>query len=115
MPKKASSPAVTTESLLLSGLIDTKEICSIMTLDVPSTFAQCDMLKSINGKETIFKICRLLVDMLCEITLEVYKDFATCNSNNNNILYVNVLEPLCRMLKVSILCYQKFVRETSKM
>ena len=40
LKEEASSPAVATESLLLSRLIDAKEKCDIMTLDALNIFAR---------------------------------------------------------------------------
>ena len=71
-----------TERLLLSTVIDAKENCDIMTLDVPNTFTQGEMLESINGKQTILKISGVLVSILCEMTPEVYKDFLLIFSIN---------------------------------
>ena len=55
LKEEASSPAVATESLLLSRVIDAKENRDIMTLNIPSVFAQHDMLESINGKQKMLK------------------------------------------------------------
>ena len=52
--------------------------------------------------------------MACEIALEVYRDFVTHSNNYNKILCVSILEPLCGMLKASILYYQKFVGDMSE-
>ena len=106
MPKKeASSPAVATESLLLSEVIGIKENRDVMTLDNLSTFVQRNMLESIKGKQATLTIHGVLVDILCEIVLEVYEDFVTCNNNNNKILCVNILKLLHGRLKALILCY----------
>ena len=105
MPKEeASSPVVATESLLLSGAIDSKN-CNIITLDVLNTFLQCDTSESIDGEQMTLKIHRALADMLCKIALEVYKDFVTYHNSNNKILHASILKPLCRMLKALILHY----------
>ena len=45
LKEEASSPIVATESLLLSRVIDAKENCNVMTLDVLGAFAQHDMLE----------------------------------------------------------------------
>ena len=62
----------------------------------------------------MMKIRGALVDMLCEIALEVHEDFVTYDNNSNKILHINVFKLLFRMLKASILCYQKFIRDTSE-
>ena len=72
------------------------------------------MQESINSEQTALKICRALVGMLCKIVLEVHKDYATCDNNNNNILYTNAFELLHKILKLSIICYCKFVGDMSK-
>ena len=89
MPKeKASSPMMAAESLLMSWVIDAKENHDVMTLDVPSTFAQDDMPENINGERATLQICRVLVSMSCEIAPEVYEDFVTHDNNNNKIFYM---------------------------
>ena len=106
MPKEeASSSVIATKSLLLSRVIDTKENCDVITLDILTTFVQCVMLESVNSEQTTLKICRALVGILCKIVKEVHKDFVTYDHNADKILSDNVLKLLCRMLKTSILCY----------
>ena len=94
-----------TKSLLLSRVIDAKENCSTMTLDVLIAFPQRGTLESASSKQTMLKIHRALVSMLCEIALEVCKDFTTCNKNDNKISHVSTFKLLCGILKVSIICY----------
>ena len=72
------------------------------------------MLKSINGKQTMLKICRALVSMTCEIAPEVYEDFVTYKNINNKILLLNALKSLHRMLTTLILSYQKFAGDRSE-
>ena len=43
--------------------------------------------------------------MMCEIVLEVCKDFSTHDNNSNKILHANIPKPLCRVLNALILCY----------
>ena len=97
LKNKASSPAVATESLSLSRVINANENCDIITLDTLSAFVQHSILESASGKQTIWKICRTLVDVLCEIAPEVCKNFITHDNNNNKMLHANALKLLHRM------------------
>ena len=105
LKKEASSSIVATESALLSRIISKKENHDIITLGILSAFAQCSILESINGEQTMLKICRVLEGILCKIVIKVHKDFATYSSSNNKISCAIMLELLHRMLKASILHY----------
>ena len=63
-----SSPTVSTESVLLTAIIDAEEGRDVMTSDVPNAFVQTEHpLRDEDGARTILRIRRLLVDILCEL------------------------------------------------
>ena len=93
-------------------MIQAKEEWDVMTLDIPSIFIQTTML--IDVEWTIIKKRSVLVDILVEIASKVHKDFVICDRKKNNILYVNILKPLCGMMKVGILYYKKFTKDITE-
>jgi hypothetical protein len=64
-----------TESILITGVINAKERCNVMTADIPNAFVQSniDDKNQLKGNRIIMKIPGPLVDMLCEIAPEIYE------------------------------------------
>ena len=103
--EKASRPTVTTESVLMTRVIDAKQDIDVMSMDVPSAFVQTE---SPQGDERIImKIRGALVDILLEIDPEKHKDFAI-GEGRNKVPHARMLKSSHGMLMASILCYNKF-------
>jgi hypothetical protein len=69
--KDASSPTVATESVLLSCIIDAEEERDVAVIDIPNAFIQTRVEDE--KDMAIIKIRGVLVDILVEIALDVYK------------------------------------------
>jgi hypothetical protein len=71
----AISSTVTTEAVLLSCIIDAKEWRDVAVVDIPNAFVHTRVE---NEKDVAFiKICGVLVDILVEITPDVYKSYVS--------------------------------------
>jgi hypothetical protein len=67
----ASSPTVTTESVLLTCIIDAKEERDVTVIDIPNAFIQTRV--EAEKDKAIIKIRGTLVNILIDITPDVYK------------------------------------------
>jgi hypothetical protein len=71
----ASSPTITTETILLLYIIDAKEERDVAIIDIPDAFIQT----RVEDKEdmAIIKICGVLMDILVQIAPNLYKSYVT--------------------------------------
>ena len=81
-----------------------------MTADIPNAFVQTDIDPKEKGDRIIMKIRGALVDMLVDISPEVYKGFVS-KENGTKVLYVEMLKALYGMLQSSLLYYKKFRKD----
>jgi hypothetical protein len=103
-----ASPTVTTESIMLTTVIDAKEGRDVMTSDVPNAFIQTNLPEPKAGEERIImKITGVLVELLCELAPETYGKYVVYEKGVR-VLYVQVLKALYGMLVAALLWYRKF-------
>jgi hypothetical protein len=98
--EEATSPTASTESILMTAVIDAKQERDVMTLDVPNAFVQTPIPQS--GDKIIMKIRGRLVDILLEISPGVYDEHVT-KEGKQKVLHVRMLKALYGMLIASIL------------
>jgi hypothetical protein len=104
----ASSPTVTTESVLLSCIIDVKEERDVTVVDIPNAFVQTRVK---NEKDMVFiKIQGILVDILVEIAPYAYKSYVLKDKKGSKHLMVQCQNALYGTMVASLLYYQKFVK-----
>jgi hypothetical protein len=104
----ASSPTVSTESALLSCVIDAKEERDVAVVDVPNAFIQTRVE---DEKDMAFiKIQGVLVDILVEIAPETYKSYASRDKKGVKQLLVQCQNALHGTMVASLLCCRKFVK-----
>ena len=76
IPKEeAASPTAATESIIITGVIETKQNIDVMTLDIPNAFVQTSIPQGEGDEKIIMKIRGVLVDILLEMSPETYKDY----------------------------------------
>ena len=71
-------------------MIDAKKKRDVMILDIPNTFVQTTIPQGENDERTIMKIRGVLVEMLVEMSPEIYEDYVVYE-NNKKVLYVQLL------------------------
>jgi len=82
--------------------------CDVMMADVPNAFIQAHLPQLEEGEEqVIMKITGVFVNLLVEMTPEVYGPFVILD-NGKKVLYVQVLCGLYGMLIAALLWYKKF-------
>ena len=101
-----SSPTVSTESTILTAVIEAQEGRDVATCDIPNAFIQTEVEKQDSeGNKTIMKIRGVLVDILCEMD-PVYKDYVVMEGNSK-VLYVHITKAIYGLLVSAMLFYKK--------
>ena len=104
----SASPTAALESIMLTAVIDAKEGCDVMCVNVPNAFIQASMPEPEDGKErVIMKITGVLVDMLVQLNPQLYGPHVVYE-NGRKVLYVQVLRAIYGMLQAALLWYKKF-------
>jgi hypothetical protein len=105
-----SSPTVSTESTLLTAVIEASEGRDVATCDIPNAFIQTEVEeKDKDGNRTIMKIRGVLAELLCEID-PVYNDYLIVD-RKGKILYVQITKAIYGMLVSAMLFYKKLVKD----
>jgi len=107
---EAASPTVSTEAILLTGVIEAKEERDIMTADIPNAFVQTPTEEPKDGDRIIMKIKGPMVDMLVDIEPQTYKKFVK-GEDGSKVIYVQVLKAIYGMLQSTLLFYKKLRRD----
>ena len=104
----ASSPTVSTESVLLSCIIDALEGRDVAVIDIPNAFIQTRVE---NEKDMVYiRIRGILVDMLLKIAPDVYGPYVTTDKKGVKQLIVQCLNAIYGTMIASLLYYGKFCK-----
>jgi hypothetical protein len=108
----ASSPTVTTESVLLSCIINAEEERDVAVIDIPNAFIQT----RVEGEKdmTIIKLRGVLVDILVVIAPNVYKSYTTTDKKGVRQLVVQCQNALYGTMVASLLYYRKFTKSLTE-
>ena len=108
---ETSSPTVTQEGIIITGVIDAKEQRDVMICDVPNAFIQAHLPNAdVPGERVIMKITGHLVDILVKMAPLEYGPFVVLE-NGKRVLYLQVLKALYGMLVAALLWYKKFRKD----
>lgn len=108
----ASSPTVSTESVLLTAIIDAEEGRDVAVIDIPNAFIQTRIEDE--DDMAIIKLRGVLVDILLEIAPGVYDDYVTVDKKGTKQLLVQCQNALYGTMVASLLYYRKFVATLKK-
>jgi len=109
---EAASPTASTESIIITSVIDAKQHRDVMTADIPNAFVQTPLGAKAVGERITMKIRGPLVDMLEELSPEVYSKFVVYEGpKKTKVLYVVMIMALYGMLQSSLLYYKKFRKD----
>ena len=106
--EESSSPTVATESVILTSIINAEAGRETAVIDIPNAFVQT--VVEDKNKRVIIRITGMLVDFLCEIAPDVYKDYVTIGKNGVEQLLVECLNALYGTMVASLLYYKKFTK-----
>jgi hypothetical protein len=108
--EEVSSPTVSTESTLLTAVIEAEEQRDVATCDIPNAFIQTEVEDhDKDGNRTIMKIRGQLVDILCEID-PIYKEYVVYE-NGQKVLYVHITKAIYGLLVSAMLFYKKLMKD----
>jgi hypothetical protein len=102
----ASSPTVSTESVLLTCIVDAEEGRDVAVIDIPNAFIQTRI--ECPEDMAIIKIRGILVDMLVEIAPTVYQPFVSTDRKGMKQLIVQCQNAIYGTMVASLLYYRKF-------
>jgi hypothetical protein len=108
----ASSPTVTTESVLLSCIIDAEEERDVAVIDIPNAFIQTHVEDE--KDMVIIKLHGVLVDILVVIAPNVYKSYATVDKKGVKQLVVQCQNALYGTMVASLLYFCKFTKSLTE-
>ena len=103
-----SSLTVTTESILLTCIIDAEEERDVTVIDIPNAFIQTCVEDE--KDMAIIKLHGIPIDMLVEIAPDVYKSNAMTDKKGVRQLVVRCKNALYGMMVASLLYYHKFTK-----
>jgi hypothetical protein len=111
----ATLPTVATESALLSSIIDAEEERDVAVIDIPNAFIHQTRVED-EKDMAIIKICGVLVDILVEIALDMYKKYATNKDKKKGVrqLLVQCQNALSGTMVASLLYYRKFTKSLTE-
>eukprot|EP00978_Attheya_sp_CCMP212_P013887 scaffold34981_cov50-Attheya_sp.AAC.2 len=88
----AASPTASTDSIIITSVIDAKQNRDVMISDVPNACVQTEIDQS--GEKVVMKIRGVLVDMLVEMCPEIYQDYVVTHGKEKNLYHVRMLKAL---------------------
>jgi hypothetical protein len=101
------SPTAALESIMLTVIVDAKEGCNVMSCNIPNAFIQAKLPNlGPDNEQVIMKITGVLVDLLANMSPEVYGPYVVMDKHKG-VIYVQVLRGLYGMLISSIIWYAK--------
>ena len=99
---------MSTEAVLLSCIIDAEEERDVAVIDIPNAFIQTRVE---NEKDVVYiRVRGVLVELLIEITPDVYGPYVKLDNNGNKVLILQCLNAIYGTMFVSLLYYNKFCR-----
>jgi len=105
-----SSPTVSTESTLLTAVIEAEEGRDVATCDIPNAFIQtAKEPRDKDGHRTIMKIRGVLVDILCEMDRS-YEEYVHME-HGKKVLYVHITKAIYGLLESAMLFYRRLVKD----
>jgi hypothetical protein len=104
--EEVSSPMVSTESTMLTSVIEAAEGRDVATCNIPNVFIQTKVQEvDKDGNRIIMKIHSVLVDLLIKVVPE-YEAFVI-QEGSGKVLYLRVKKAIYGMLESVLLFYKK--------
>ena len=103
-----SSPTVSTESILLTCIINALEGRDVTVVDIPNAFIQTHVEKE--QDMAIIQMHGVLVDILLEIAPKVYEPFIHINKKGVKQLLLQCHNAIYGTMLASLLYYKKFMK-----
>ena len=102
----SSSPTATTESVILTCIIDAEERRDVAVVDIPNAFIQTKIEKE--SEMAIIRLRGQIVEELMVIAPEVYGPYTTKDKRGDSCLIVQCKNAIYGTMVASLLYYRKF-------
>ena len=100
--EETASPTVSTESTMLTSVIEAYEGRDVATADIPNAFIPTNIPDTDqSGTRTIMKLRGAVVQMLCKMDKE-YKEYVTIE-NGKEVLYTHITKAIYGLLLSAML------------
>ncbi len=106
--ENASYPTVTTESVLLTSLVDVQENRDVAIVDIPNGFIQT--VVEDDEDKFVMRIRGHIVDVLVMVAPKVYSPYVSTDKQGRKQLLVECLNAIYGTTVASLLYYRKFTR-----
>ena len=100
----ATSPTVSTEAVLITGVIDAYEERDVATADVPSAFLTTD-----SDEDEIMVLEGPLAELMVKVDPSLYRRHITTTAKGKPLLYVKIHKAIYGLLRSALLFYKKLV------
>jgi hypothetical protein len=101
-----SSPTVSTESVLLSYIVNAEEERDVAVIDIPNLFIETRVEHE--EDKVIIKLRGVLVDILLDVAPELYKDYVMTGNKGIKQFIVQCQNAIYGAMIASLLYYRKF-------
>ena len=73
--EEEASPMASTDLIIITGVVDTKQKRDVIILDIPNAFVQTTIPHGEKDERIVMKIQGVLVDMLVGMSPETHKEY----------------------------------------
>jgi len=100
----AASPTVTTEAVLITGVIEAMEERDVAVCDIPSAFLHTE-----SDEDEIMVLEGPTAELMVAVDPKLYRKYITYNKKGKPVLYVKIQKAIYGMLRSALLFYRKLV------
>ena len=110
--EESSSPTVSTESVLLTSIVDALEERDVAIIDIPNAFIQTRVQDA--KDRVVICITGVIVDWLVKAAPKVYAKYVAVNSRGEKSLLMECFNAIYGTMVAGLLCYRKFSSSLEK-
>jgi hypothetical protein len=110
--EESSSPTVSTESVLLTSIVDAQEGREVAVIDIPNAFIQTRVQDA--KDRVIIRITGVIVDWLVKAAPNVYASYVATNKRGEKSLLVECYNAIYGTMVAGLLYYRKFTSSLKK-
>jgi hypothetical protein len=110
--EESSSPTVSTESVLLTSIVDAQEGREVAVIDIPNVFIQTRVQDA--KDRVIIRITGVIVDWLVKAAPKVYASYVATNKRGEKSLLVECYNAIYGTMVAGLLYYRKFTSSLKK-
>lgn len=106
----AASPTMSNESVIIMGVIHSKEGRDVAILNIPGAFLYTKIKYYI-----VMLLQRILAELILKVALEIYSKYVQFDESGRPILYVQLCKAVYGWLKIELLFLKKLSEDLQKM